>query len=145
MPVGGCQCLMPFVSRIIRKYPNRRLYDPTLSAYVTLGDLRKLILSGETFSVVDARTDSDLTHGVLLQLLFEGETGGKGVLNQETLLRLIRIQIQGGSLGVLPDASGTYPPPLLHAGQEAPSAVPDAAGDGKHSVSDVTPVSVAGV
>ena len=97
--------------RIIRKYPNRRLYDPKSSAYITLADLRALVDAGEPFAVHDARTDADLTHSVLLQLLLEGEVDGNGVLDRTTLIHLIRAQragpgdVQSAALVSLPIAA----------------------------------------
>ncbi len=89
---------MPTLSRIVRKYPNRRLYDPTSSAYVTLADLRRMILAGERLCVVDARSEADLTYSVLLQLFLDGEAEGRGVLDQDVLIRLICAQSQNGAL-----------------------------------------------
>lgn len=56
-------------SRLIKKYPNRRLYDTQTSAYVTLADIKSLVMAGDAFSVVDAKTEDDLTRNILLQIL----------------------------------------------------------------------------
>lgn len=63
-------------SRLIKKYPNRRLYDTKTSAYITLGDVKQMVLDGETFNVVDAKTGDDLTRSILLQIILEEESGG---------------------------------------------------------------------
>ncbi len=82
----------------LKKYPNRRLYDMTDSKYVTVDDVRKLIVRGESIEVVDSRDDSDLTRSVLLQILAEQEQGGHGtVLTNRTIEQLIRFY--GDSVG----------------------------------------------
>jgi polyhydroxyalkanoate synthesis repressor PhaR len=55
--------------RLIKKYPNRRLYDTQTSAYVTLSDIKNLVMSSEPFKVLDAKTDEDLTRSILLQII----------------------------------------------------------------------------
>ena len=62
--------------RIIKKYPNRRLYDTAASKYITLEDVRRLVLDGVQFMVRDAKTDEDITRGVLLQVIAEQEEAG---------------------------------------------------------------------
>lgn len=75
----------------LKKYPNRRLYDMTDSQYVTVEDVRKLIIKGESIEVVDSKDGSDLTRSVLLQILAEQEQGGHGtVLTNRTIEQLIR-------------------------------------------------------
>jgi polyhydroxyalkanoate synthesis repressor PhaR len=60
-------------SRLIKKYPNRRLYDTQTSTYVTLADIKNLVMAGDAFSVVDAKTEDDLTRNILLQIILEEE------------------------------------------------------------------------
>ena len=75
----------------LKKYPNRRLYDMTDSQYVTVEDVRKLIIKGESIEVVDSKDGSDLTRSVLLQILAEQEQAGHGtVLTNRTIEQLIR-------------------------------------------------------
>jgi polyhydroxyalkanoate synthesis repressor PhaR len=76
--------------RLIKKYPNRRLYDTKTSAYITLSDVKGLVLSQERFMVVDAKTGEDLTRGILLQIIFEEETVGVPLFTAEFLVQLIR-------------------------------------------------------
>lgn len=76
--------------RIIKKYPNRRLYDTEISTYVTLEDIRQLVVDGESFEVQDARTGADLTRSVLLQIIAESEEHGAPILSTKTLSQLIR-------------------------------------------------------
>ncbi len=76
--------------RIIKKYPNRRLYDMEISSYVTLEDVRQLIVEGESFEVRDARTGKDLTRAVLLQILAEHEDIGLPIFSTQLLTTVIR-------------------------------------------------------
>ncbi len=76
--------------RIIKKYPNRRLYDTEISSYITIEDVRQLIVDGESFEVRDAKTGNDLTRQVLLQIITEHEQDGQPMLSTELLSQLIR-------------------------------------------------------
>jgi polyhydroxyalkanoate synthesis repressor PhaR len=76
--------------RIIKKYPNRRLYDTGISRYVTLEDIRMLVRSSEKFRVVDAKTDEDITRSILLQVILEQEDQGQPIFTTEILEQLIR-------------------------------------------------------
>jgi polyhydroxyalkanoate synthesis repressor PhaR len=64
---------MAQTNRIIKKYPNRRLYDTEISSYITLEEVRQLVLDGEHFEVRDAKSGEDLTRSVLLQIISEHE------------------------------------------------------------------------
>jgi|TARA_R110002095_G_scaffold156097_2_gene135597 polyhydroxyalkanoate synthesis repressor PhaR len=77
-------------SRIIKKYPNRRLYDTEISKYVTLSDVRQLIIDREPVKVVDAKTKDDLTRSVLLQIILEQEEDGEPIMSAQMLEQLIR-------------------------------------------------------
>ncbi|MEM9620910.1 MAG: polyhydroxyalkanoate synthesis repressor PhaR [Pseudomonadota bacterium] len=75
----------------LKKYPNRRLYDMTDSQYVTVDDVRKLIIQGESIHVIDSKNEADITRSVLLQILAEQEQDGTGtVLTNRTIEQLIR-------------------------------------------------------
>ena len=76
--------------RMIKKYPNRRLYDTKTSAYITLGDVKELVLKYEVFQVVDAKTNEDLTRSILLQIILEEESGGMPMFSSELLSGFIR-------------------------------------------------------
>ena len=76
--------------RLIKKYPNRRLYDTKTSAYITLTDVKDLVLRYETFKVVDAKTAEDLTRSILLQIILEEETGGVPLFSCDLLSGFIR-------------------------------------------------------
>ena len=76
--------------RIIKKYPNRRLYDTEISSYITIEDVRQLIVDGESFEVRDAKTGEDLTRQVLLQIITEHEQDGQPMLSTQLLSQLIR-------------------------------------------------------
>lgn len=77
-------------TRIIKKYPNRRLYDTEISSYITIEDVRQLIVDGESFEVRDAKTGEDLTRQVLLQIITEHEQEGQPMLSTQMLSQLIR-------------------------------------------------------
>lgn len=76
--------------RIIKKYPNRRLYDTEISSYITIEDVRQLILDGENFEVRDAKSGDDLTRQVLLQIIAEHEQDGQPMLSTQLLSQIIR-------------------------------------------------------
>jgi polyhydroxyalkanoate synthesis repressor PhaR len=76
--------------RIIKKYPNRRLYDTETSCYITLSDVKKLVLQQVPFKVEDAKTHEDLTRSVLLQIILEEETAGAPMFSSDMLSQIIR-------------------------------------------------------
>ena len=76
--------------RVLKKYPNRRLYDTTASSYITLADVKKMVMSGEAFLVRDAKTSEDLTRSILLQIILEEETGGVPMFSSQMLAQIIR-------------------------------------------------------
>jgi len=77
-------------ARLIKKYPNRRLYDTRTSTYITLADVKKLVLQGEEFQVVDAKTSEDLTRSILLQIILEEEAAGARMFSSDVLTQFIR-------------------------------------------------------
>jgi polyhydroxyalkanoate synthesis repressor PhaR len=76
--------------RLIKKYPNRRLYDTRTSSYITLADVKELVLKHEQFQVVDAKTSENLTRSILLQIILEEEAGGMPMFTSDLLSQLIR-------------------------------------------------------
>ncbi len=76
--------------RVIKKYPNRRLYDTETSAYITLVDVKALVMEGQRFVVQDAKSGADLTRSILLQIILEEEAGGVPMLSTAMLEQLIR-------------------------------------------------------
>src|SRR5262245_824346 len=76
--------------RQIKKYPKRRLYDKKTSVYITLADVKKLVVDGEEFQVVDAKTGEDLTRSILLQIILEEETAGAPMFSSDVLSQFIR-------------------------------------------------------
>jgi polyhydroxyalkanoate synthesis repressor PhaR len=76
--------------RVIKKYPNRRLYDTEISSYITIEDVRQLIVEGEDFEVRDAKSGDDLTRQVLLQIIAEHEQDGEPMLSTQLLSQIIR-------------------------------------------------------
>jgi len=76
--------------RLIKKYPNRRLYDTKTSSYITLADVKQMVLKQEEFQVVDAKSGDDLTRQILLQIILEEESGGMPLFSSDLLSQLIR-------------------------------------------------------
>jgi polyhydroxyalkanoate synthesis repressor PhaR len=76
--------------RIIKKYPNRRLYDTEQSRYITLADVRELVSQGVDFVVLDANTEEDITRTILLQIILEQESGGEPLFTTDILAKMIR-------------------------------------------------------
>lgn len=76
--------------RLIKKYPNRRLYDTDISSYITLDDVRKLALSQVDFKIVDARSKENITRSILLQIIMEQEEDGEPIFTEEVLAQMIR-------------------------------------------------------
>jgi len=77
-------------TRLIKKYPNRRLYDTATSSYITLADVKQLVLDNIVFKVVDAKSDEDLTRSILLQIILEEEGSGAPIFSSEMLCQIIR-------------------------------------------------------
>ena len=76
--------------RILKKYPNRRLYDTEISSYITLHEVKTMVLSGTPFEVRDAKSGDDLTRSILLQIILEEETGGVPMFSASMLAQIIR-------------------------------------------------------
>ncbi|MFZ1418607.1 MAG: polyhydroxyalkanoate synthesis repressor PhaR [Burkholderiaceae bacterium] len=86
---------------IIKKYPNRRLYDTQTSTYITLADVKQMVLAHDTFRVVDAKTNDDLTRSIMLQIILEEENEGVSLFTTEMLAQIIRSygNVMQGMLG----------------------------------------------
>lgn len=76
--------------RIIKKYPNRRLYDTDTSSYITLTEIKQLVMDSEPFVVLDAKTGDDLTRSILLQIILEEESQGSPMFTAPVLANIIR-------------------------------------------------------
>src|SRR5512135_663190 len=100
--------------RIIKKYPNRRLYDTETSAYITLAEVKDLVLQYQEFRVQDAKTGEDLTRAILLQIILEEESGGVPMFSSDMLANIIRYY--GHSMQGL---MGSYLERSIHAFHEA--------------------------
>ncbi len=87
--------------RVLKKYPNRRLYDTETSSYITLADVKKMVMAGQAFVVRDAKTADDLTRSILLQIILEEETGGVPMFSSQSLAQIIRFygQAMQGMMG----------------------------------------------
>jgi len=82
--------------RIIKKYPNRRLYDTDRSKYITVSDVRSMVLSGVRFKVIDSNTKENITRQILMQIIIEEEAAGKPLFSADMLSQLIRFY--GGTM-----------------------------------------------
>jgi polyhydroxyalkanoate synthesis repressor PhaR len=94
-------------SRIIKKYPNRRLYDTVESRYITLADVRRLVVERIEFVVIDKKTQADITRSILLQVISEQEHGAEPIMSREFLAQVIRsygTPVQSGMAGALEDS-----------------------------------------
>jgi len=76
--------------RVIKKYPNRRLYDTNTSSYITLAQVKQLVMGNISFVVRDAKTNEDLTRSILLQIILEEEAGGAPMFSEAALANIIR-------------------------------------------------------
>ena len=97
--------------RVLKKYPNRRLYDTQSSSYITLADVKQMVLDAQRFEVRDAKDGSDLTRSILLQIILEEESGGVPMFSTETLAQIIRFygRMLGGSAGApMPTLMSNY-------------------------------------
>lgn len=122
---------------LIKKYPNRRLYDTQASAYVTLAEIKQLVIRHQPIKVVDAKTGDDLTRSILLQIILEEEAAGAPMFSEAVLAQLIRFYgqtVQGmmgpwleqqlkwltdwQSRGASPEAWAQFMPPGMGAMQE---------------------------
>jgi len=77
-------------TRVIKKYPNRRLYDTEISKYITLDNVRQLVMDSIDFAVKDVKTNEDLTRGILLQIIAEQEHDGEPFFSASALSQIIR-------------------------------------------------------
>ena len=89
-PKAGAEAADTSAPRVLKKYPNRRLYDTETSSYITLADVKKMVLGGQNFVVRDAKTSEDLTRSILLQIILEEETGGVPMFSAQSLAQIIR-------------------------------------------------------
>ena len=85
--------------RVIKKYPNRRLYDTEKSQYVTLQEIRDLVLEEVPFVVIDKKSDDDITRSILLQIIFEQESETNPLFSNDNLERFIRYYHAGAHSG----------------------------------------------
>lgn len=86
--------------RVIKKYPNRRLYDTVESRYITLADVRRLVVERIDFVVVDKKNSTDITRSILLQVIAEQEHMSEPILSQEFMVNVIRAYGTGVQIAV---------------------------------------------
>ena len=106
---------MPEQPRLIKKYPNRRLYDTKTSAYITLSDVKDLVLSKENFNVLDAKTSEDITRSILLQIILEEEAAGMPLVTTNLLAQVTAPTRAVRDAGRLWCCQGIGPPVAAHA------------------------------
>lgn len=90
-------------TRVIKKYPNRRLYDTEESHYITLADIRDLVINGIDFTVIDKKSGDDITRSILLQVISEQEAHSEAILSKDFLSQVIRAYDT-----VMPSLMGRY-------------------------------------
>jgi polyhydroxyalkanoate synthesis repressor PhaR len=119
----------PPSDHLIKKYPNRRLYDTLTSTYITLSDVKELVLGNRTFTVIDAKTGEDLTRSILLQIIQEEEAKGMPMFTSTVLTHVIRYYGHA-----MQSAMGSYLEQNIQAFNEIQQRVSEASagmGDGK--------------
>ncbi len=89
-PAAEPAAAAPTAVRVLKKYPNRRLYDTQTSSYITLADVKQMVLDGQAFEVRDAKSGDDLTRSILLQIILEEESTGAPMFSTESLAQIIR-------------------------------------------------------
>ena len=90
MPETQAASAAKAAQRVIKKYPNRRLYDTTTSTYITLAEVKQLVMASENLVVRDAKTGEDITRSILLQIILEEEAGGAPMFSEAVLANIIR-------------------------------------------------------
>ena len=90
MPETQAASAAKSAQRVIKKYPNRRLYDTTTSTYITLAEVKQLVMASENLVVRDAKTGEDITRSILLQIILEEEAGGAPMFTETMLSNIIR-------------------------------------------------------
>jgi polyhydroxyalkanoate synthesis repressor PhaR len=98
--------------RVIKKYPNRRLYDTVESRYITLADVRRLVVNRVDFLVLDKKTQADITRSILMQVIAEQEHGSHPLMSREFLSQVIRsygTQVHNGLAGYLEQSVRQFP------------------------------------
>lgn len=99
--------------RVVKKYPNRRLYDTVESRYITLADIRRLVVGRIDFVVIDKKSQADITRSILLQVIAEQEHGTTPMMSREFLSQVIRsygTDVQTGMAGYLEQSVRQFPP-----------------------------------
>lgn len=109
--------------RIIKKYPNRRLYDTERSKYITISDVRGMVLGGVHFKVVDSNTQENITRQILMQIIIEEEAAGKPLFSADMLSQLIRFY--GGTMQGMFTRYLEESFKIFSQQQEQPSGIPE--------------------
>lgn len=104
--------------RVIKKYPNRRLYDTDESRYITLADVRHLVINAVDFVILDKKTQADITRSILIQVIAEQEHGTSPLMSREFLSQVIRsygTDVHSGLAGYLEQSVRQFPLRGAHA------------------------------
>jgi polyhydroxyalkanoate synthesis repressor PhaR len=99
--------------RVVKKYPNRRLYDTVESRYITLANIRRLVVEQIDFIVIDKKSQADITRNILLQVIAEQEHGNQPMMSREFLSQVIRsygTPVQSGMSGYLEQSVRQFQP-----------------------------------
>lgn len=115
--------------RVIKKYPNRRLYDTDTSTYITLVEVKKMVMQNTPFVVRDAKTNEDITRSMLLQIILEEEAGGAPMFTEAVLANIIRFyghSMQGFVGSYLEKNVQTFTDVQASMGKQATDLAPDA-------------------
>jgi polyhydroxyalkanoate synthesis repressor PhaR len=105
--------------RVIKKYPNRRLYDTDESRYITLADVRHLVINKVDFVILDKKSQADITRSILMQVIAEQEHGNHPLMSREFLAQVIRsygTTVHNGLAGYLEQSVRQFP---LHSPEAA--------------------------
>ncbi len=116
------------LQRVIKKYPNRRLYDTDTSAYITLAEVKQLVMDTEKFVVRDAKTGEDLTRSILLQIILEEESNGSPMFTPDVLASVIRFYgnaMQGFMGGYLEKSIQSMMDVQARLGEQSKSLTPE--------------------
>ena len=127
---------MEHPTRLIKKYPNRRLYDTKTSSYITLADVKQMVQKNEDFQVLDAKTNEDLSRQILLQIILDEESGGMPMFSSDLLSQMIR-SYGGAMQGFM----GTYLEKNMEGFQQMQKALQEQSqklyGDGSKSSNEI--------
>lgn len=128
MPTASSSSPNSVTHRVIKKYPNRRLYDTATSTYITLADIRQMVMGSEQVQVLDVKTGEDLTRSMLLQIILEEEAHGSPMFTVPVLASMIRFYghaMQGFMGGYLEKNMQALMEMQMRMGEQSPGWSPE--------------------